>query len=47
MTGTVERGKFPIDGECIDVDTYGRLRSDSVPRFDPVEMRTRPQPQLV
>ncbi len=27
----VERGKFLIDGERIDVVTYGRLRSDPWP----------------
>lgn len=31
-----ERGKFLIDGERIDVDTYGRLRSDPCPAFEPL-----------
>ncbi len=30
-----ERGKFLINGERIDVDTYGRLRSDPWPTYDP------------
>lgn len=34
-----ERGKFLIDGERIDVDTYGRLRSDRIPSIDPLAMR--------
>lgn len=29
-----ERGKFLIDGQRIDVDTYGRLRADPSPAFD-------------
>ena len=29
------RGKFLINGERIDVDTYGRLRSDPWPTYDP------------
>lgn len=35
-----EREKFLVDGERIDVDTYGRLRSDPAPRFVPVAMRS-------
>lgn len=35
-----ERGKFLIDGERIDVDTYGRLRSDPVPAFTGIPMLT-------
>lgn len=31
-----ERGKFLIDGRRVDVDTYGRLRSDPVVAFDPL-----------
>ena len=31
-----ERAKFLIDGERIDVDTYGRLRADPAPRFEPL-----------
>lgn len=34
-----ERRRFLVDGERIDVDTYGRLRSDLAPRFEPIEMR--------
>ncbi|MCO1338761.1 GNAT family N-acetyltransferase [Kocuria polaris] len=30
------RGKFLIDGERIDVDTYGRLHSDPFPQAEPV-----------
>ncbi|MGO2110477.1 MAG: GNAT family N-acetyltransferase [Pseudoclavibacter sp.] len=33
-----ERGKFLIDGERIDVYTYGRLRSDPAPPFVAVPM---------
>lgn len=33
-----ERGKFLIEGQRIDVDTYGRLRSDSSPAFAPILM---------
>lgn len=33
-----ERGKFLVDGEQIDVDTYGRLRSDPEPEFDALPM---------
>ena len=29
-----ERGKFFIDGQRIDVETYGRLREDPAPEFD-------------
>ena len=31
-----ERQKFLIDGRRIDVDAYGRLRSDPQPAFDPI-----------
>lgn len=34
----IERGKFLIEGERIDVDTYGRLRSDPEPTFTPLPM---------
>lgn len=33
-----ERGKFLIDQERVDVDTYGRLRSDPAPPFDSIPM---------
>lgn len=33
-----ERAKFLVDGQRIDVDTYGRLRSDPSPSFDPIPM---------
>lgn len=35
-----ERGKFLIDGQRIDVDTYGRLRSDPAPVFDALPLVT-------
>lgn len=35
-----EREKFLIDGQRIDVDTYGRLRSDPTPTFVAVPMMT-------
>lgn len=34
-----ERAKFLVHGERIDVDTYGRLRSDRFPEVDVLEMR--------
>ncbi len=34
-----ERGKFLIDGARIDVDTYGRLRTDPFPDGEPLQMR--------
>ena len=34
-----ERGKFLIEGHRIDVDTYGRLRTDPAPEFEPIPMR--------
>ncbi|MDR1852512.1 MAG: GNAT family N-acetyltransferase [Propionibacteriaceae bacterium] len=37
-----ERQKFLIDGQRVDVDTYGRLRSDPVPQFEPVRMISDP-----
>lgn len=33
-----ERGKFLIDGKRIDVDTYGRLRTDPAPVFESLGM---------
>lgn len=33
-----ERGKFLVDGQRVDVDTYGRLRSDPSPTFRPILM---------
>ena len=33
-----EREKFLVDGQRIDVDTYGRLGSDPSPSFDPLPM---------
>lgn len=33
-----ERGKFLIDGQRIDVETYGRLRADPAPEFDPLPL---------
>lgn len=33
-----ERSKFLVDGERIDVLTYGRLRTDPAPVFDPLPM---------
>lgn len=33
-----ERGKFLVDGQRIDVDTYGRLGSDPSLLFDPIPM---------
>jgi RimJ/RimL family protein N-acetyltransferase len=33
-----ERAKFLVQGQRIDVDTYGRLRSDPQPQFQPIEM---------
>lgn len=35
-----EREKFLVDGERIDVNNYGRLRTDPAPRFEPIELRT-------
>ena len=34
-----EREKFLIDGQRIDVYTYGRLRADPSPVFEPLEMK--------
>lgn len=40
-----ERSKFLVDGERIDVLTYGRLRSDPSPAIDPLPMaEKRPAP---
>lgn len=36
-----QRQKFLIDGERLDVDTYGRLKTDPHPAFDPLPMVTR------
>ncbi|WP_198145229.1 GNAT family N-acetyltransferase [Kocuria salsicia] len=36
-----QRQKFLVDGERLDVDTYGRLKTDPHPAFDPVTMVTR------
>lgn len=36
-----EREKFLVGGKRIDVDTYGRLRSDPSPLFDPIPMIDR------
>ena len=33
-----ERGKFLVNGQRIDVDTYGRLRSDPTPSFTALPM---------
>jgi RimJ/RimL family protein N-acetyltransferase len=33
-----ERAKFLVDGRRIDVDTYGRLRTDPVPAYEPLPM---------
>ncbi|SJM66726.1 hypothetical protein FM112_12015 [Gulosibacter sp. 10] len=38
MKEGTEREKFLVGGQRIDVDTYGRLRSDPLPSFDPVPM---------
>ena len=35
-----EREKFLVSGTRIDVDTYGRLRSDPSPAFDAIPMAT-------
>ncbi|WP_281966183.1 GNAT family N-acetyltransferase [Serinicoccus marinus] len=37
-----ERGKFLIDGERVDVLTYGRLRSDPASRHAPLEVEVQP-----
>lgn len=34
----IERGKFLIDGQRVDVATYGRLRTDPRPTFAPMPM---------
>ncbi|WP_290499540.1 GNAT family N-acetyltransferase [Kocuria sp. UBA5001] len=36
-----QRQKFLVDGERLDVDTYGRLKTDPHPAFDPLPMVTR------
>ncbi|MGO2862041.1 MAG: GNAT family N-acetyltransferase [Brevibacterium sp.] len=35
-----ERAKFLVDGKRIDVNTYGRLRSDPSPDFEPLRVCT-------
>ena len=40
-----ERGKFLIEGQRIDVATYGRLRSDRRPSFEPLDVRLPKGPQ--
>ncbi len=40
-----ERGKFLLDGQRIDVDTYGRLRTDPPPVFDALPRLDRDGPQ--
>ena len=40
-----ERGKFLIEGQRIDVATYGRLRSDPRPSCDPLDVRLAKGPQ--
>lgn len=34
----IERAKFLVDGERIDVVTYGRLSSDPVPEYESIEI---------
>lgn len=34
-----ERAKFLVDGVRVNVDTYGRLRTDPAPPFEPLPMR--------
>lgn len=36
-----QRQKFLVDGERLDVDIYGRLKSDPHPTFDPVTIVTQ------
>ena len=36
-----QRQKFLVEGERLDVDTYGRLKTDPHPAFDPLPMVTR------
>lgn len=38
-----ERAKFLVDGERIDVETYGRLRTDPWPEYTPLPMLQRPR----
>lgn len=38
----LEREKFLIDGQRIDVVTYGRLASDPTPRTEPLPITTVP-----
>lgn len=39
-----ERAKFLVQGERIDVDVYGRLRSDPSPSFEPIAVCGDPTP---
>ncbi|WP_423446181.1 GNAT family protein [Kocuria sp. KSNUG] len=39
-----ERGKFLIHGARVDVDTYGRLRTDPWPRYAPLTMSGEAEP---
>lgn len=38
-----ERGKFLVDGERVDVLTYGRLRSDPWPEVEPLPLEAPPE----
>lgn len=38
MKEGAEREKLLVGGQRIDVDTYGRLRSDPSPSFDPIPL---------
>ena len=38
----LEREKFLINGQRIDVVTYGRLASDPTPRIEPLPITTVP-----
>ena len=39
----IEREKFLIDGQRIDVVTYGRLASDPIPRTEPLPIIAAPR----
>lgn len=43
----VERGKFLIDGERIDVRTYGRLKLDPPPTSETLDVETASWPSLI
>jgi RimJ/RimL family protein N-acetyltransferase/transcriptional regulator with XRE-family HTH domain len=43
VTEGVERGKFLVAGERIDVITYGRLRTDPAPDTEPLPMADAPR----